>query len=128
MDVPVIYKIVINDELAYVGSTIDFQQRRLNHLSLLRTNKHTCKALQLLFNGLINPSIEFIILETVKHRSIIKKEQYYLDTLSPSCNKNEKIRRSIPYNYNRRETKAERERFIRIMKSINKYEQSKTID
>ena len=58
-----IYGIYLSDKLVYIGSTINFEQRKQQHLLKLQQNKHTNKTLTKLF--LEDNNIEIKILHTI---------------------------------------------------------------
>lgn len=65
----------------YIGSAVNFEDRKNCHLHLLRNNKHQAK-LQNAFNKYGKENFIFEILEFVEDKSkLIEREQYYLDTL-----------------------------------------------
>lgn len=91
---PGIYKIIskINNKF-YIGSSVNLRNRANRHQNELRQNKHLSKHLQNAFNQYGSDNFEFIILEEYKKGIItklelLKREQYYLDTLKPYLREN----------------------------------------
>ncbi len=78
----VIYKIenTINSKI-YVGSAINFINRKRNHTSALNRNKHHSIHLQRAWNKYGKNSFKFSIIEKCNKKQLIKKEQYWMDTL-----------------------------------------------
>lgn len=80
-----IYKIVSkNSGEFYIGSSQNLRKRELDHLSLLRNKKHPNRYLQSVWNKY--QDLSFIIIEECPVESLVEKEQYYIDTLSPKYN------------------------------------------
>jgi len=69
----------------YVGSAANLYVRRHVHFSTLKYDKHYNKHLQRHFNKYSN-DLEFSILEYCEKEDLIKREQYYIDTLNPEFN------------------------------------------
>lgn len=79
-----IYRLNINDGF-YVGSAVRLTKRLGKHLSDLRARRHHNAHLQRAFDKY--SSIDFEILEIVEDAAIlIKREQFYIDTLKPNYN------------------------------------------
>lgn len=80
----VIYKIIntINGKF-YLGSTKSFSIRKADHIRELNENKHHCIRLQHAWNKYGENSFEFKIVEECGIDNLLKREQYYLDTLKP---------------------------------------------
>jgi len=83
-----IYKIQskIKPERVYVGSAIYIAQRWSDHLSRAKVNKHRSPQLQNHINKYGIEDLEFSILEECPVDILLKREQYYLDTLKPFFN------------------------------------------
>tara|TARA_R100001463_G_scaffold3163_1_gene12951 strand:+ start:244 stop:960 length:717 start_codon:yes stop_codon:yes gene_type:complete len=80
-----IYKISFDKgRLFYIGSSLDLMRRRANHLCELNKKNHYNRKLQNAYNkhGMFN----FEILENCSKDFLIKREQYYLDTIKPNLN------------------------------------------
>ena len=86
---PAIYKIIniINGKF-YLGSSAYLQIRWNAHKSHLKNNKHHAKYLQRSWNKYGADNFDFIILEKcdLNKETLLKREQYYLDTLNPIFN------------------------------------------
>lgn len=85
---PVIYSITnIIDNKKYVGSAVDYNVRRVRHLSNLRCNKHHSSYLQNSFNKHGEPNFVFDILEIVDDvTKLIEAEQKWIDNIKPEFN------------------------------------------
>jgi group I intron endonuclease len=84
-----IYKISFkpNPSLFYIGSAVDFFDRKIRHKYHLNSNQHKNKRLQRMFNKYGAESLVFDIIEIVFDSSkLIEKEQHHIDTLNPSLN------------------------------------------
>lgn len=95
-----------------------FYKRFLEHLRDLENNKHSSKYLQNVVNKYGIEGIRFEIIEIINPKSkdlILKREQYYLDTLLPIYNSSKVARCcSIPYT-------EERKRKLSIRMKGNKF-------
>jgi len=83
-----IYKItnLINNKI-YIGSAVNFRERKNGHLHRLRKNKHHSQYLQRSYNRHGEENFKFEILECVENKEdLIKREQYYIDALNPHYN------------------------------------------
>lgn len=82
-----IYKIsnTINDRI-YIGSAVDLYNRFHLHKSDLNKNKHHSKTLQRFVNKYGFENLVFSLIEACIKSDLLKKEQYWLDTLSPFYN------------------------------------------
>lgn len=78
-----IYRIVnLKSKRVYIGSAQDLNERKINHFSMLRNNKHSSIILQRAYNKAKDKSIfEFQILEYCKKEKLIERENHYLITL-----------------------------------------------
>ena len=85
---PGIYKIKNKtDNKIYIGSAEDFSRRIYEHTYLLRKNKHHSPYLQHAWNKHGEDNFIFGLIEVVEDLSqLIKREQYYIDTLNPEYN------------------------------------------
>lgn len=83
-----IYKIQnLNTNEIYIGSAINFAKRKYYHLYDLKNNKHHSIILQNSFNKHGEENFEFSVIEEVYEKeNLIKREQYYIDTLKPKYN------------------------------------------
>lgn len=76
-----IYRIinVINNRM-YIGSAKNLIERKCNHFSMLKNNKHHSIILQKAYNKLNNKeSLKFEILEKCEENILIERENYYLN-------------------------------------------------
>lgn len=71
----------------YIGSTISFINRKANHLSQLKNNRHFNNHLQNDYNKCGKDNFVFDIVESVENEFfLIKREQWYLDFFNPEYN------------------------------------------
>ena len=75
----------------YVGSTIHLDRRRLEHFSSLANNKHPNRHLQNAYNKYGVNAFEFEILETILiddniKKTLLSREQFWIDNLKPEYN------------------------------------------
>jgi len=91
-----IYKIVnTKNSRCYVGSTINFVQRKWRHFYDLRKGRHTSIFMQREFSKHGRDIFEIEIIEIVERRDeLIQREQFWLDALKPEYN-NAKIAASV---------------------------------
>jgi len=76
----------IHPERVYIGSAVNTQRRRVEHLKDLRKGVHVNIKLQNHFNKYGEQDFQFsLILECAKD-FLIQREQYYIDTLNPWFN------------------------------------------
>lgn len=83
-----IYKIInkITNDF-YIGSAINFNNRKWGHICSLRKNKHKNQFIQNSWNKYGEHAFMFEIIEVVdKKENLIVREQYWIDTLSPTFN------------------------------------------
>lgn len=76
-----IYRIIniLNNKM-YIGSSKDLNERRINHFSELRNNKHHSIHLQRAYNKLKDKTnLIFEILEECDSENLMEKENYYLN-------------------------------------------------
>ena len=83
----VIYKIIntVNNKI-YVGSALNFNLRKNSHLGYLRKNTHINKHLQSAYNKHGEDSFIFEVIEDCNKEDLLKREQFYIDTLNPEYN------------------------------------------
>jgi group I intron endonuclease len=76
------------NEKVYIGSAINYYNRKKQHLSLLKNNKHHSILLQRAWNKYGEDSFVFEIIEVIVDKNeLINKEQYYLDLYKSYDNK-----------------------------------------
>lgn len=82
-----IYKIInlINNKI-YIGSAVNLDNRKNVHFTILKKNKHHNIKLQRSFNKYEKENFKFEILEYCEKENLIKREQYYIDNLTPYYN------------------------------------------
>lgn len=68
----------------YIGSTYNLYQRKSQHFSLLKHNKHPNIHLQRIYNKY--NSLVFELVEECSIDNLIIKEQFYIDNLKPEIN------------------------------------------
>lgn len=82
-----IYKILnLITNKFYIGSSNNIKHRWTIHKSSLRNNKHHSQKLQNAWNKYGEENFSFLILEHCDISEIQAKEQFYIDTLSPTYN------------------------------------------
>jgi group I intron endonuclease len=88
MNKKAIYQIknIINNKI-YIGSSVSFTNRKQEHFRDLFLNKHHCIALQRAYNKYGLENFVFEVIELVENKNnLIKREQFYIDTLNPEYN------------------------------------------
>ena len=71
----------------YIGSTLDFAQRRRRHINDLRHGKHISRFMQRDYNKCGAASFSFEIVEIIDdHGLLLSREQHFLDVLMPAYN------------------------------------------
>lgn len=71
----------------YIGSAVNFKNRKWSHISSLRKNKHKNQFIQNSWNKYGEEAFIFEIIEVVDVKEkLIEREQYWIDTLSPTFN------------------------------------------
>jgi group I intron endonuclease len=83
-----IYKIInlVNGKF-YIGSACYFNARKASHFHHLRNNTHDNNYLQNSWNKYGEKNFVFEIIEYVENKeNLIKREQYYIDSLNPQYN------------------------------------------
>ena len=71
----------------YIGSAINFDSRKNQHLSQLRNGVHGNIKLQRSFDKYKESSFVFSVLEDVEnHKILLNREQHYIDNLNPFFN------------------------------------------
>ena len=98
-----IYKIInLVDSKVYIGSSVNLKNRKYNHFSTLRSNRHTNDYLQKAYNKHGEESFKFEIIEYIEKsmdtkllkEELLIREQYYLNRYIL----NDKINSSKCYN------------------------------
>lgn len=71
----------------YIGSSVNYKNRKRTHLHTLRNNNHKNIKLQNAFNKYGENKFDFGIIETVEDKNnLINREQYHIDKLKPFYN------------------------------------------
>ena len=70
----------------YIGSAVNLNKRWKEHRLALRKGIHHSVLLQRAWNKYTEDSFEFRIIEECEKAGLIKREQYYLDSLNPEYN------------------------------------------
>ena len=82
-----IYKILNkSNNKCYIGSTINFNDRRNLHFSKLKRGKHHSIILQRAYDKYGIDNFEFIILEECENDNLLEREQWYFDNYHPEYN------------------------------------------
>lgn len=85
----VIYKItsIKNPKKFYIGSAVNYKNRVDRHLYSLKTKCHKNKILQNHYDKYGVEDLQFSIIEIVESTDeLLKREQFYIDLLSPTIN------------------------------------------
>jgi group I intron endonuclease len=86
-----IYAIIVNEWKMYIGSSKNLKERREEHFSYLRKNKHDNDHLQKAFNKYGEQAFKWEILKYCKEDQRIEKEQFYINkynTFNRDCGYN----------------------------------------
>jgi group I intron endonuclease len=79
----------IKNNNIYIGSTVNFERRKRQHLYLLRHNKHNSRYLQNSWNKHTESNFLFEIVEhVIVLEQLIIRENHYLQIFKPSYNMN----------------------------------------
>jgi group I intron endonuclease len=70
----------------YVGSAINFKNRKYGHFYKLKKNTHSNNKLQHHYNKYGAFDLLFSIIEFCPKEKLIEREQFYIDTLKPEFN------------------------------------------
>ena len=81
-----VYSIYHEDELVYVGSSKNIYSRWKSHIFTLSKGQHHNIILQRAWDKYKDTTFIFKLLEEVDEYSLLKREQYYIDTLNPRYN------------------------------------------
>jgi group I intron endonuclease len=81
----VIYKILdLTSFKMYIGSAVNFKDRKRCHLKDLRLNRHHSIYLQRVYNKYEEDNLQFSIIESdINNENLIEREQYWLDYFQP---------------------------------------------
>src|SRR5258708_1253606 len=94
-----IYKVTcIGNGRFYIGSAVNLQQRKRQHFSDLRLNKHGNRHVQRAWNKYGEQAFTFEVLEQVLPISLLAREQYWLNKLKPFGRKGFNIAREAGSN------------------------------
>lgn len=96
----------------YIGSANNLYARFMNHKKDLSKNQHTNSKLQNFYNKYGEDSLQMNVLEYCRPEDLIKREQFYIDTLKPFFNIVPKAGNSLGY----RHTKENKEKMSRLKK------------
>lgn len=89
-----IYCIInIKNSKRYIGSSKNIRQRLWSHRSKLRKSKHDNAHLQSAWNKYGEQSFDYYILEVCDERILLKREQWYINTIKPEYNINQETQR-----------------------------------
>lgn len=88
MKISGIYQIqsTVHPERIYIGSAVDIDARRRQHLNRLIRDTHHSQKLQRHFNKYGEQDFQFTVLETCIKELLIQHEQHYIDILNPYFN------------------------------------------
>lgn len=85
----VIYKIFFKHKvnIIYIGSSVNFNERKIRHKHLLKKNIHKNVHLQRLYNKYGVENMVFELIEVLTRRvNLIEKEQFYINKYDPKIN------------------------------------------
>lgn len=87
-DTPCVYEIRnVKNNRHYVGSTVDFERRKLQHLYRLRRNSHENFKLRRDWSFYEEEAFVFSVLEEVEDKTkLIEREQFWMDSTAPYYN------------------------------------------
>ena len=74
------------DDREYVGSAVSLPERCRLHEFHLHHHKHSNKHLQNFYNKYTGASLEFSVIEECHINDLLKREQYFIDTIRPAFN------------------------------------------
>jgi group I intron endonuclease len=83
----------------YIGSAVNFNDRRGQHKRLLDRGVHKNRKLQNHFNKYGSADFVFEIIELVHREDLIQREQHYIDTMKPKFNINKKAGNQLGYKH-----------------------------
>ena len=115
----VIYKIQskIKPERFYIGSAIDYERRKGEHLRELRRNDHHSKFLQKHYNKYGVEDLSFSVMENVSEsKNLLIVEQKYIDTLKPAFNASVTAGSTLGYKH----TKEAKEKMSKARTGVKK--------
>lgn len=72
----------------YIGSSVDLEMRKAEHFRYLRGGYHANRKLQAAYNKYGEDAFVFDVIEACDKRSLLTREQYYLDQLNFDSNYN----------------------------------------
>lgn len=82
-----IYKITnLTTQRFYIGSAVNFERRKSEHLRKLRQNKHENPHLQRLYNKYGDEDFVIELIFECKREDVIEQEQVHIDNLKPQIN------------------------------------------
>lgn len=82
-----IYKVLcVKTSEFYIGSSVNISSRKASHFYRLRLGNHPNPILQNKYNKY--KEFEFIVIEECSKEDLLKREQFYIDSLNPSLNCN----------------------------------------
>lgn len=105
-----IYCIInVKNQKRYVGSSKNLFGRLTKHFSILRHNKHENARLQNSWNKHGEDNFDYYILEFCDNEDmLVKREQFYIDTIKPEYNFTTKVERNVLSKESRQKQSATR--------------------
>ena len=70
----------------YIGSTMNYRDRKRDHISDLKKGVHHCRSLQMAWNKHGQENFIFQAIETCDKGEILEREQFYINSLDPAYN------------------------------------------
>jgi group I intron endonuclease len=113
-----IYKIssIIKPDRCYIGSAVSISDRWTSHLHTLKKGRHRNERLQRHYNKYGKDDLVFSVIEECPANVLIEREQYYIDTLSPTFN----INMIANSNYGRKWSDETRAKMSEAQKGLKK--------
>ncbi len=110
-----IYKIInIVTGDYYIGSAINFKERKRRHFKDLKKDKHHSRYLQRSYNKHGKDNFKFEILEIISDKNLlIKKEQQYMDFLNPTYNMSKTAGSSLGVKHSKESNEKKRQYAIK---------------
>lgn len=113
-----VYRIlnIVNSKF-YIGSAKVIYDRRIRHISALRSNTHGNQHLQRAWNKYGEESFKIEVVEVCNESVLLEREQYYLDlwrSYDPSIGYNIGLQTSGGDNYTNNPNKENRQRFSAV--------------
>lgn len=110
---------IVNDK-HYVGSAVNFINRKQNHISALKRNAHKNPHLQTSWNAHWHFNFIFVKLECCEKDKLVEREQWWIDNIKPEYNACPIAGRRIGY-VSTEETKAKISKALKGKKKTDEH-------